>query len=429
MLPLTRDAAAALDADDPLAALRERFVISDPDLIYLDGNSLGRLPKSSAARLAQVVESEWGHDLVRGWERWIDEPARVGDVLARDVLGAEPGEVLVGDTTTVNLFKLLAAAAELARQESPARTTLVTTAANFPTDRYVIEGLARLLNLRVELLRPDAGALGASLERELAAGLGARAAVLCLSHVEYASGELHDLERLTAVAKAHGVRIVWDLSHSAGAVPVRLAASGVELATGCTYKYLNAGPGAPAYLYVRSALQAQLRSPIQGWFSQQDQFGMAERYTPARGILRFATGTPPILGLPLVEIGAQLVGAAGIDALAAKSGRLTALMIELADAWLEPLGFTVATPRDPVRRAGHVNLAHRQARQICRALIEQAKVVPDYRAAADGAGTIRLGPAPLYTRYTDVWDGLDRLRALVASGGHEGFSAESGRVT
>lgn len=416
MLPLTRDAAVALDAADPLAAFRERFVIADPELIYLDGNSLGRLPKRGAERLTETVQREWGDELVRGWDHWMDEPARVGDVLARDVLGAEPGEVLVGDTTTVNLFKLVAAAAGLARRESSTRTTLVTTASNFPTDRYVTEGLGELLDLRVELLEVDMGTLAATLERELAAGLGARTAVLCLSHVDYASGELHDIAALTALARGHGIRVVWDLSHSAGAVPVRLAARAVELAVGCTYKYLNAGPGAPAYLYVRRDLQQQMRSPIWGWFSQRDQFAMSDAYNPAAGVVRFATGTPPILGLPLVEVGAQLIGQAGIDALAAKSERLTALLIELADAWLTPHGFTLATPREAAHRGGHVNLAHAQARDLCQALIEKAGVVPDFRADANGAGTIRLGPAPLYTRYVDVWDAMDRLRKLATQG-------------
>jgi kynureninase len=223
--------------------------------------------------------------------------------------------------------------------------------------------------------------------------------------------------------------VLWDLSHSAGAVPIELAAAGAELAVGCTYKYLNAGPGAPAYLYVSRALQLRLRSPIWGWFGQADQFGMAPDYEPADGILRFATGTPPILGLPLVATGAELIGEAGIHTLAAKSVALTELIIELSDAWLHPLGFRVATPRDPARRAGHISLAHEQARQICRALIETADVIPDFRAGADGAGTLRLGPAPLYTRYGDVWEAMSRLRDLVAAGDHLAFSAQAGRVT
>jgi kynureninase len=409
----------ALDAADTLARFRERFVIAEPNVIYLDGNSLGRLPLASRERLQHVVDDEWGTELVRGWSRWLDEPTRVGDLLARDVLGAEPGEVLIGDSTTVNLYKLAHAAASLARQEDPARRVLVTTADNFPTDRYVLEGLAGQLGMQLRLV--EAG--------DLEAALGPDTALLCVSHVEYATGERHDLAGITALARSHGTRVLWDLSHSAGAIPVELTASGAELAVGCTYKYVNAGPGAPAYLYVRRELQPLLRSPIWGWFSQADQFEMTAGYEPTQGIGRFAAGTPPILGLPLVEAGTQLIGEAGIATLAAKSVALTALIIELADAWLAPLDFDVVTPREPSRRGAHVSLAHPQARQICRALIESADVIPDFRAAADGSGTIRLGPAPLYTRYGEVWEAMTRLRDLVATGGHLRFSAATGRVS
>jgi kynureninase len=419
-----RAAIAALDAADPLARFRERFVIAEPDVIYLDGNSLGRLPLRSRPVLDRVIDEEWGTDLVRGWSHWIDEPIRVGDVLARDVLGAQPGEVLVGDSTTVNLYKLAFAAATLAREEDPARTVLVTTADNFPTDRYILEGLAQQLGMQLRLVP-----VGSSLEAALETALGPDTALVCLSHVEYASGERYDLAAITTLGRHRGARVLWDLSHSAGAVPIRLAQSGAELAVGCTYKYLNAGPGAPAYLYVHRDLQPLLRSPIWGWFGQADQFGMADAYDPAAGILRFAAGTPPILGLPLVDVGAQLIGEAGIDALATKSAGLTELMIELADEWLTPLGFRVATPREPQRRGGHVSLAHEHARQICRALIESAGVIPDYRAGPDGSGTVRLGPAPLYTSYGDVLEAMSRLRDLVSAGDYLRFSADTGRVT
>ena len=410
----------ALDAADPLARFRERFAIPDPNVIYLDGNSLGRLPVASRERLIQAVDQEWGTELVRGWSHWIDEPTRVGDLLAHDVLGAQPGEVLVGDSTTVNLFKLAHAAAVLAREQDPARRVLLTTADNFPTDRYVLQGLAGQLGMKLRLV--------AAMDH-VEAALGPDTALLCVSHVEYASGERYDLAGITAMARSHGVRVLWDLSHSAGAVPTELSASGAELAVGCTYKYLNAGPGAPAYLYARRDLQPVLQSPIWGWFGRADQFGMAAGYEPAAGIGRFAAGTPPILGLPLVETGVALIGDAGIEALAAKSVALTALIIELSDEWLTPLGFRVVTPRDPSRRGAHVSLAHDHALQICRALIESADVIPDFRAAADGSGTLRLGPAPLYTRFGEVWQAMARLRDLVAEGDHLAFSADTGRVT
>jgi kynureninase len=416
---MDRGAARAFDAADPLAALRSRFAIADPDLIYLDGNSLGRLPIAAEVALRDVVRSQWGERLVRAWPDWIDEPTRVGDVIAAGVLGAEPGEVLVGDSTTVNLFKVAAAAAAAARDGDPRRTVLVTNDANFPTDRYVLGGVADLLGMQLRLIDID----------ELDTAIGPDTALLSLSHVEYFTGERRDLAGITARARERGVRVLWDLSHSAGSVPVRLAAARVELAVGCTYKYLNAGPGAPAYLYIRRDLQPLLQTPIRGWFGQQDQFAMDRGYEPAQGVRRFAAGTPPILGLPLVETGARLIAEAGIERLADKSFQLTEMIVELADAWLTPLGFRIITPRAATRRGAHVSLAHASAWPICQALINDAGVVPDYRAEAGGEGSIRLGPAPLYTRYVDVWDAMDRLRDLVASGGHQKFSRDLGRVT
>ncbi len=282
---MDREAALALDAADPLAPMRSRFVIADPDLIYLDGNSLGRLAVDAEAALHEAVTRQWGERLVRAWPEWIDAPTRVGDVLAAGVLGAEPGEVLVGDSTTVNLFKLAAATSLAARAADPRRTVIVTNEANFPTDRYVLGGVADLLGLRMRLIRSD----------ELDDAIGPDTALLCLSHVEYDTGERRDLGAITENARSHGVRVLWDLSHSAGSVPVQLAEAGAELAVGCTYKYLNAGPGAPAYLYVRRDLQPHLQTPIKGWFGQQDQFDMERDYVPAAGIRRFAAGTPPIL--------------------------------------------------------------------------------------------------------------------------------------
>jgi kynureninase len=416
---LDREDALALDAADPLGPMRDRFVIADADLIYLDGNSLGRLPVAAEGALRESVTRRWGEDLVRAWPGWLDEPLRVGDVLAAGVLGAEPGEVLVGDSTTVNLYKLAGAAAIAARTADPRRTTLVTTASNFPTDRYVLSGLADLLGMQPRLIRFD----------ELDTAIGAETALLCLSHVEYVSGERHDLAAVTELARSRGVRVLWDLSHSAGSVPIRLSQAQADLAVGCTYKYLNAGPGAPAYLYVRREVQPLLDTPIRGWFGQADQFAMQREYAAADGIRRFAAGTPPILGLPLVEIGANLIAEAGIDRLFAKSIQLTTALIDLADAWLGPLGFDIATPRDPAHRGAHVSLTHPAAWQISQALVEVAGVVPDFRAGPDGGGSIRLGPAPLYTRHVDVWDAMARLRDLVSAGAHEKFSSEPGRVT
>jgi kynureninase len=296
---LTREEAAALDAADPLAGFRERFVNTDPQRIYLDGNSLGRLPVATRDRLRDLVE-EWGDRLVSGWPQWIDAPARVGDALATGVLGAAPGEVIVSDSTTVNLYKLCAAALDLGDG------ALVTDTGNFPTDRYVLEGLAAQRGAELRIVDDVEAALPG-------------AAVVVLSHVDYRTGEIADMGRLTAAAREHRARVVWDLSHSAGAVPVELRAAGVELAVGCTYKYLNAGPGAPAYLYVARDLQGRLRSPIQGWFGQRDQFAMERPYDPVEGIGRFLAGTPPILDLAAVEEGVRLTAEAGIAALREKS--------------------------------------------------------------------------------------------------------------
>ncbi len=395
---LTRADAEAADARDPLAPFRDRFVIAG-ETIYLDGNSLGRLPVATRDRLAAMA-AEWGEQLVRGWHDWIDAPARAGDLLA-PIVGARPGEVVVCDSTTVNLYKLVSAAID-----ARAPRTLVTSPDNFPTDRYVLEGLARQRGLAFRLddeVRPG----------DLAV----------ISHVAYRSGELLDLAGIQAAAQ--DATIVWDLCHSAGAVPVNLHEAGAELAVGCTYKYLNAGPGAPAFLYVAEERQPELRSPIWGWFGQRDQFAMERPYDPEPGIGRFLAGTPNILAVAAVEEGAKLTAAAGIDALRAKSIALTERIVALHDAWLVPLGFSLETPRDPARRGSHVAIRHDEAWQASAALIERADVVPDFR----GPDTIRLGVAPLYIRHVDVHDAMQRLRDLVALGAHRELPAARGRVT
>jgi kynureninase len=391
--------AAALDRDDPLARFRDEFVFEEGGPLYVDGNSLGRLPKRTKEQLAALVD-EWGTQLVRGWHDWIDLPAKVGDVLAESVLGAWPGEVVVTDSVTVNLYKL-ARAALAARRE---RAAVVTDAGNFPTDRYVLEGLG--CELRLVETDPVEGPSAADVEQACAPG---DVALVTLSQVDYRSGALADLPAVTEAAHAAGALALWDVSHSAGAVPVGLEGHGVDLAVGCTYKYLNAGPGAPAFLYVRSALQEELRTPIQGWFGQRDQFAMERPYEPAEGIARFLTGTPSVAGLVAVRAGAELVGEAGSDAIAAKGRALTAYAVELHDALLAPLGVELGTPRDPARRGAHVALRHPEAWRICRALIERAAVVPDFR----GPDTVRFAFPPLYTRFADVREAVERLGRVI----------------
>jgi kynureninase len=408
----TRAHAEALDAADPLAGFRSRFAIAADDHVYLDGNSLGRLPLATRERLRAVVE-EWGTRLVGGWHEWIDYPVAIGDRLAAAVLGAQPGEVVATDSVTVNLFKLVGAALD-----ARGGGALVTDRASFPTDRYVLEGIAAARGL--ELGQFDSDPVDGPVVEDLAAcGEGD---VVVLSHVAYRSGALADMPALTAAARERGATLIWDVCHSVGAVPIELRAAGAELAVGCTYKYLNAGPGAPAFLYVASELQAQLRSPIWGWFAQSEQFAMDRAYDPVPGVGRFLAGTPPILQLAAVDEGVALAGEAGIERIRAKSVLLTELIAELHDAWLAPLGFSLGTPRDPARRGSHVSLRHEKAWPLTRALID-AGVTPDFR----GPDSIRLGVAPLYTSFAEVWDALDRLRAIAASG--ELPTAAPARVT
>jgi kynureninase len=406
-MALTRGDAMRLDAADPLADFRDRFVVADVHKLYLDGNSLGRLPKGTRERLHRVID-QWGDELVSGWPEWIEAPTRTGDALA-EVLGASAGEVLVTDSTTVNLYKLVNALLDA----DPSLRALATDADNFPTDRYVLEGIARARGLELRIFE-SADPLNGPQPDDVPDGL------VVLSHVGYRSGALADMAALDGRAT-----VIWDLSHSAGAVPIDLNARGIRYAVGCTYKYLNAGPGAAGYLYVAAAEQARLCTPIQGWFGQDDQFAMERPYAPAGGISRFMAGTPPILVLAAVEEGVRITAEAGIGALREKSIAQSELMIALHDEWLAPLGFTLGSPREAARRGSHVSFNHPEAWPICRALIERADVVPDFR----GPDSVRLGIAPLYTRFVDVWDAMQRLRDLVARGEQREVDQARSRVT
>jgi kynureninase len=405
MAALERAHAEALDAADPLASFRDRFVLGDGERIYVDGNSLGRLPRETADRIAGRVQ-EWGSRLVTAWPDWIDLPLEVGDVVA-PLVGARPGEVLVADSTTVNLYKL-AHAALGARAGA-----IVARADDFPTDRYVLQGLAAQSGRELRLVV------------DVRSALAPPVALVCLSHVDYRTGALEDLAGVTAAAHEAGALVLWDLSHSAGAVPVELDAAGADLAVGCTYKYLNGGPGSPAFLYVRTELQPLLRSPIWGWFAQRDQFAMGPEYDPVEGIGRFLAGTPPVLDLAAVESGARLLREAGIERLREKSVALTSLVVDLHDAWLAPLGFELGTPRRPDRRGAHISLRHPDAWRICRALIERGDVIPDFRRP----DSIRYGLPPVYTRFVDAWDAVDRLRRLVQEEVHLQVEPGAARVT
>ncbi len=374
------------------------------DVIYLNGNSLGPLPVRTQARIAEIVDQEWGVGLVRSWDKWVHLPRQAGDMLGEQLLGAASGQVIVCDSVTVNLYKLAFAALDY----RSGRDVIVTDDDNFPTDRYVLEGVSAQRGCELRMIHSDIDD-GVS-ERALAEALDDRVALVELSHVAYRSGALADMAKLTGLIHRAGALALWDLCHSVGAVPIELDGAGADLAVGCTYKYVNAGPGAPALLYVRDELQHQLRQPIWGWFGQRDQFEMGPRYDPAPGISAFLTGTPDVMGAVAVEEGARLLAEAGLPQLRAKSIALTEYLIALADSSLVPLGFAVASPRDPARRGGHVSLRHDDARQLSHALL-RAGIVADYRTP----DRIRLAPVPLFNSFTQVWDGMDRLRELAAS--------------
>ncbi len=401
----TRERAETLDAADSLASFRDRFVIDDPDLVYLDGNSLGRLPKATAERLATAVRDDWGGRLIRGWDDWLDLPVRVGDRIGTALLGARPGEVIVADSTTVNFHRLATAALDA----RGGRRTIVTDRDNFPTDRYVLEGLAAARGLAVRWI--DGDPVTGTTAEDVAAVLDDDVALVALSHVNYRSAAIADLARISALAHDAGALTLWDLCHSVGSIPVQATACDLDLAVGCTYKYLSGGPGAPAFLYVRRELQDELRNPVQGWFGREDQFAMAQGYAAAPGIRAWLTGTSAVLGIVAVEEGVAIVAEGGIERIRAKGIALTEYAIGLHDAWLAPLGCDLGSPRDPRDRGAHVSIRHPDARRLCAALIA-AGIVPDFRAP----DSIRLGLAPLYTRFVDVRKGLAELRRLIAEG-------------
>ncbi|MBP8948829.1 MAG: kynureninase [Candidatus Promineofilum sp.] len=417
--PTTLADARALDAADPLSAFRERFVSADPALIYLDGNSLGRLPRATAGRLATVVEEEWGERLVRGWgEGWFEAPQRIGGKLA-GLLGAAADEVVLADSTSVNLFKL-ALAALLAQ---PERQVIVTDDLNFPSDLYVLESAARLAGASVRVV-PSADGIHGPVEA-LVAALDGDTALLSLSHTVFKSGYTYDMSALTAAAHHAGALALWDLSHSAGAVAVDLNGAAADLAVGCTYKYLNGGPGAPAFLYVRRDRQEQLANPISGWIGRRDPFDFALDYAPAPGIARFLTGTPPILSLSAVEPGVEMLLEAGMERLRERSVRLSEYLIGRWQERLEPLGFRLNSPRDPARRGSHVSLGHPEGLRVNLALIHDQHVLPDFRRPDN----IRLGIAPLYNTFADLYTAVERLRAVVVERLYERYDESGLTVT
>jgi len=412
--------AQQLDAQDDLASYRAAFVHGD-DLIYMDGNSLGRLPRSTVERMGAAVEQEWGHELIRGWHHgWYDAPRRIGDKIA-GLLSAGSGQVLACDSTSTNLFKLVLAALAL----RPERRRIVSDTLNFPSDLYIVQGCIDLLGGQHELvLAPSSDGMRVE-QAALANLIDEQTALVTLSHVVFKSGFLYDMAAVTARAHEVGALVLWDLSHSAGVVPIGLDACGADFAVGCCYKYLNGGPGAPAYLYVRRDLQGQSHSPIWGWFGQAAPFAFGLEYQPAAGIQRFLAGTPPILSLLAIEPALDMLLEAGVERMREKSIRLTEHAIKLYDALLMPAGYTLGTPRESRERGAHVSVRHPEGYRINRALIQELEVLPDFR----DPDNIRLGLAPLTTSFTDVWHTVERLRRAVDQQLYLRYPAERLAVT
>jgi len=398
--------AAELDAADPLARFRDRFVGASTDLVYFDGNSLGRPVAATADRLAAFVEQEWGGRLIRGWdEQWMELPTTLGDDLARVCLGAATGQTAVGDSTTVWLYKLMRAAVDHAVRTDPNRVEIVIDTDNFPTDRYVAEGIAAERGLTLRWIEVDTSE-GVTAD-QLREAVSERTALVVLNHVAYRSAWLADAAELTRISHDAGALVLWDLCHSAGSVPIALDEWDADLAVGCTYKYLNGGPGSPAFGYVNARLQGELTQPIQGWMGHADPFLMGPGYTPAPGMRRFISGTPPILGMVAMQDMLALVEEAGIEAIRAKSVALTSYAVELADATLPEV--TLASPRDPALRGGHVTLHHDRMREVT-ALLWKRDVIPDYR----DPGGLRLGLSPLSTSFDEVERGIAAVAEALA---------------
>ncbi|MGZ8318327.1 MAG: kynureninase [Telluria sp.] len=413
----TRQDCVARDAQDALAPLRAQFDLPD-GVIYLDGNSLGARPKVALARARQVIADEWGTGLIRSWNTagWFEMPRRLGDLLA-PLVGARPGEVVVTDTTSLNLFKALAAAVHLqAHGEGSARRVIVTERSNFPTDIYMAQGLSAWLDRGYSVRLVD------SVE-ELAAAVDADCAVLMLTHVNYRTGYQHDMAALSAHARAQGAVTVWDLAHSAGAVPVDLHAAGADFAVGCTYKYLNGGPGSPAFIWVPERHQAAFTQPLSGWWGHAAPFAMAPDFAPCSGIGRALCGTQPVASLAMVECGLDIFAQTGMDAIRAKSLALTDLFIDLVEARCvsHPLG--LVTPREHARRGSQVSFTHPHGYAVMQALIARG-VIGDYREPA----IMRFGFTPLYTSFADVWDAVEILREILDDRAYD-IHASRGAVT
>ena len=425
----TRQDALALDATDPLAKYRDRFVFTDPDVCYLDGNSLGRLPKATVETINKFLIEGWGTKIVDGWGEWIDKAETTGDLIGRAAIGAASGQTLAMDTTSVNFYRLVRAAISA----RPGRKTIITDEANFPTDRYIMQGIAEDLGLNLVVIPNDLQehSIGDAFSDELVTPeilkpyLNDDVALVTLSVVAYRSGALHNIKELTDLVRTSGALMIWDASHAVGAVDMQFDRDGVDLAVGCTYKYGNSGPGSPAWLYVSKKIQAELRMPIQGWFAQRNQFLMGSAFDQIEGMRGFQIASPSIIGLLCIDEGFGMIEDAKIAQINAKASKGTDMMIELFDQWLAPLGYELVTPRDSKLRGGHISIYHPEAAQIARGLRDDMKVIPDYRAP----NSIRLAISPLPTSYVEVFDGFERIRDYTQSGKYKNLDLSGVKVS
>ncbi|MFM8405038.1 MAG: kynureninase, partial [Actinomycetota bacterium] len=375
---MDRSDALTLDAQDPLHHYKTKFVVTDPDMCYLDGNSLGRLPHATVKAINDFLTHEWGPEVVTGWGHWVDEAQSAGDLIGRSALGAAPGQVLACDTTSVNFYQLASAAI----RARPNRKTIIIDAANFPTDRYIMQGLAKHHGLNLVTINNEDPSISTNeliTPELLKKYLNDDVALVSLEVVQYRSGARQDIKAINDLVKSYGAMMLWDAAHAVGSVAMNFDANGVDLAVGCTYKYGNSGPGAPAWLYVSKSMQKELQVPIQGWFAQRDQFAMGPTFEKEGSIRGFQIASPSLMGLRCIKSAFSMIEEAGIEKIEIKASRGTEMMIELFDLWLSPLGFTLNTPRDPKQRCGHISLVHPEAEKIAIALRQYANVIPDYR--------------------------------------------------
>lgn len=423
MQGMERSQVQELDQTDSLREYPSQFVVGDTDVCYLDGNSLGRLPKKTVDVINNFLVNEWGGKVVEGWSDWVDEAEHTGDLVGRSALGAQSGQVLVLDTTSVNLYQLMVAAIKA----RPGRNTVIIDAANFPTDRYIMQGIAAALGLKLVVIDNENPALCDNelitpevLEKYLSQDV----ALVSLQVVNYRSGCKQDVKALTELVRSYGAFLLWDAAHAIGSVELDFDANGVDIAVGCTYKYGNSGPGSPAWMYVNKSVQDELRVPIQGWFAQEHQFEMGQDFSRTPGMRGFQIASPSLLGLRSVQVAFSMIEEAGIQTIAKKCQIGTTLMVDLFDEWLSPLGFTLGTPRNPDQRGGHLALKHRDAEIIARAMRSDIKVIPDFRAP----DVIRVAISPLTNTYEEVFEGFTRIRDLVASGTYAEVRQSDSRV-